>query len=58
MKRIDWFEDEEGNLTKFLISDERFETMHMTTEKEGEPNIFALKLTEEIEDAITQGWES
>jgi len=57
MFRIDYLEDDDGNLTKVLISDKKFEIMHLTNDK-GEPEFFAITLHEDMECAITQGWES
>jgi hypothetical protein len=57
MKRIDYLEDQNGDLTKVLISDTKFETMHLS-KGDDDPKLFCIVLTDEMVDAITQGWES
>lgn len=49
--KIDYLEDEQGNLTKVLISEKRFETISMSKDG-GEPELFALVITEEIENEL------
>jgi len=51
MVRIDYLEDDDGNLTKVLLSDKRF-VVHSRFSDEEDPDYFALTLTDEIEMAI------
>ena len=51
MVRVDWLEDENGNLTKVIVSDKKISTMHMN-DKDGN-TLYAVEITEEMEDAIT-----
>ena len=57
MKRIDWLEGEDGKLTRVIMSDEKFNAMHLATEEEGK-KLYCIELTDEMVDCITQGWES
>ncbi len=41
--------------TEVLVSDKRFETLHLTKEGEKEPTLYAIVLTEEMKDAVQQG---
>jgi hypothetical protein len=50
MVTVDHLEDG----TRVLISDERFETLHLTKDGKNKPTKFALVLTPEIELAIKQ----
>ena len=54
MKRIEVLADR----TEILVSDEKFETLYFTPEGEKKPTKFGIVLTEEMKDAITQGWYS
>lgn len=54
MVKIDYLEDKDGSLTKVLVSDSRFETMYLTMDGCEEPELFAVKLTDEMERAIKQ----
>ena len=53
MFRLEYFEDDKGNETMALISDNRFEIMSLVGDKE--PELFALTLTDEMIDAINRG---
>jgi len=56
MKQIDYIEDDHGNMTKVLMSDEPFNTLHLKSSDK--PKLYALELTDEMVDCITQGWEA
>ena len=59
MIQIDYFIDSEtGEEHKYIVSDVRFKTLCLTKEGEDEPSRFAIRLTEDMEDCITQGWEA
>lgn len=49
--RIGYLDDDEGNLTKVVITDLPIRTLHRS-DGFSEPEVFALVLTEEIEQAI------
>jgi len=42
--------------TEVLVSDERFKVLSFTEEGESDPSMFGVVITEEMRDAITQGW--
>ena len=54
--RIEWLDDSEGNLTKFLVTDSRLEILHLI-DGDSEPELFALVLTDEIEAAIKSQYD-
>ena len=59
MIHIDYLiDDETGRRDKYLVSDARLEVLSLTKEGEANPSRFAIKLTDEMEDAIIQGWEA
>ncbi len=53
--RIEWMEGESGSLTKVVVTDSRIETRHLS-DGFSEPTLFALVLTDEIEQAIKDQW--
>ena len=55
--RIEMMEDENGNLTKALISVKRFDTMYLSRDSKG-PEMFALTLNEGIEHAINSSLQA
>jgi hypothetical protein len=56
---IDYFVDgKTGEKHKYIVSDKKFETLHLTVEGEEKPHRFAVRLTQEMEDCITQDWEA
>jgi len=55
--QIEYFDDEEGNHIKALVSDADFETMTLMPTSEL-PKQYGLVITDEIEKAIINGIET
>lgn len=56
MMQIDYLDDENGNLTKVVVSDTPFNTITLSNEST-QQKLYAIELTEDMEDCINQGWE-
>lgn len=50
---VDYMEDDNGNLTKILVSDKPFKTYSMIVKGEGETR-YAIELTEDMEGCIRE----